>query len=72
MKLKVVDNEGLVRDSNNFAILNTDRSAVSSHHKKIQQLNKQKSQENEINTLKQDVSEIKDMLRQLLTQRNNP
>lgn len=70
VKLKVKENERLVRDAGNFAILNTDRSAISSHEQKMAQLRKIKSQEEEINTLKSDVSEIKDMLKQLMTQRN--
>jgi hypothetical protein len=72
MKLKVKEDERLVRDSENFAILNTDKSVVSQHQKKMQQLQKQKAQEEEINTIKRDVSEIKDMLRSLLQQRSNP
>lgn len=72
MKLRVKEDERLVRDSENFAILNTDKSVVSQHQKKMQQLQKQKAQEEEINTIKRDVSEIKDMLRSLLQQRSNP
>jgi hypothetical protein len=72
MKLKVKEDERLVRDSENFAILNTDKNVVSQHQKKMQQLQKQKAQEEEINTIKRDVSEIKDMLRSLLQQRSNP
>jgi small-conductance mechanosensitive channel len=71
MKMRVEGNERLVRDSSNLAILNTDKSIVSAHEQKIRQLKKLKSQESEINTLKSDVSEIKQMLSQLLQQRNN-
>lgn len=70
MKLIVKENEKLVRDADNFAILNRDRSAISSHEQKMAQLRKLKLQEEEINTLKSDVSEIKDMLKQLMSQRN--
>jgi hypothetical protein len=70
MRLKVKENERLVRDAGNFAILNTDRSAISAHEQKMEQLNRIKKQEVEINTLRNDVSEIKDMLRQLMIQRN--
>lgn len=70
MRLKVQENERLVRDSSNFAILNTDRSALSAHEQKMEQLRKMKAQEQEINTLKNDISEIKDLLKQLMTQRN--
>lgn len=70
MRLKVKENERLVRDAGNFAILNTDRSALSSHEQKMEQLSRIKRQETEINTLKSDISEIKELLKQLMTQRN--
>jgi hypothetical protein len=70
MKLKVKENERLVRDSNNFAILNTDYSAIRSHELKMNDLQKKKLQEEEINNIKNDISEIKDMLKQFMTQRN--
>jgi len=70
MRLKVQENEKLVRDSSNFAILNTDQTAISAHEQKMYQLRKVKAQEHEINSLKNDVSEIKDLLKQLMTQRN--
>lgn len=69
MRLRVREDERLIRDTENFAILNTDREAISSHERKIRQLQKIKSQEEEINNLKQDISEIKDLLRTLLEQR---
>jgi len=64
--MRVRENERLVRDSANFAILNTDREAVKTHEQKLAALQRQKAQEDEINTIKRDVSEIKDLLRQLL------
>lgn len=70
MKLKVKENERLVRDSSNFAILNTDRSVIKSHEQKMENLRKEKLQEEEINKIKNDISEIKDMLKQFMTQRN--
>ena len=70
MRLKVQENERLVRDSSSYAILNTDRSALSQHEQKMEQLRRIKSQEQEINSLKNDISEIKDLLKQLMTQRN--
>jgi hypothetical protein len=70
MKLKVKENERLVRDSGNFAILNTDRSAIQSHEQKMAQLRRIKSQEQEINNLKGDIAEIKSLLQQLMTQRS--
>jgi hypothetical protein len=70
MRLKVQENERLVRDSASYAILNTDRSALSAHEQKMEQIRRVKSQEQEINSLKSDISEIKDLLKQLMTQRN--
>lgn len=70
MRLKVQENEKLVRDSSNFAILNTDRSALSAHEQKLAQIRRLKAQEEEINSLKNDISEIKDLLKQLMTQRS--
>ena len=69
MRLRVKENERLVRDSSNFAILNTDESAPKSHEQKMAQLRRIKSQETEINNLKNDISEIKDLLKQLMSQR---
>lgn len=72
MKLRVKDNERFVRDSNNFAILNTDRNAVKLHEQKLAQLKDAKNRDAEINNIKREVSEIKEMLSQLLQRANNP
>lgn len=69
MRMRVKENEKLVRDSDNFAILNTDRELVTAHERKMIQLRREKAQEEEINNLKHDISEMKDMLRALLEQR---
>ena len=66
MKLKVKENERFVRDSANFAILNTDRAALKQHEQKMENIRKMKERDDEINMIKQDISEIKDMLRQLI------
>ena len=66
MKAKVKENLQFVKDMNNFAILNTNRSAVKEHEKKMAELNRIKATENEINTLKSEVSEMKSMLSQIL------
>jgi hypothetical protein len=64
--MRVKENERLVRDTDNLAILNTDRSALKAHDQKIAQLRRQKAQEEEINNLKRDMDEIKTMLRILI------
>lgn len=66
MKARVRENEHFVRDSRNLAILNTDYSALKAHEAKMAHLSRQKVQEEQINTLKNDISEIRDMLAQLL------
>ena len=70
MRMKVRENERLVRESSNFAILNTDRTALSSHEQKMSRLRKEQAHEEELNNIKRDVTEIKDLLRQLLKQSN--
>jgi hypothetical protein len=68
--MKVRENERLVRDGSNFAILNTDRSVLSAHEQKMARLRKEQAHEEELNNIKRDVTEIKDLLRQLLKQSN--
>ncbi len=66
MRMKVRENERLVRDSANFAILNTDRTVLSAHEQKMARLRREQAHEEELNNIKRDVTEIKDLLRQLL------
>lgn len=65
-KARVKDNLNYVKDMNNFAILNTNKSAVAKHQQKMAELKRAKLVEEEINTLKSEVSDIKDMLTQIL------
>lgn len=66
MKLRVADKDNYVRDTRNLAILNTDKSVLKDHERKMAQLQRQKTQEDEINNIKNDVAEIKAMIAQLL------
>lgn len=66
MRLRVRENERLVRDGSNFAILNTDRSVINTHEMKMTKLKKEKDREDELNNIKRDVAEIKELLHQLL------
>jgi len=66
MKLKVKENEKFVRDSNNLAILNTDENAIKKHELKMEQLRKQKERDREIQTIKNDLAELKQLLRDLV------
>lgn len=66
MKARVKENLHLVKDLNNFAILNTNKAVVKEHEKKMAELKRAKATENEINNLKSEVSEIKSMLSKIL------
>ena len=65
-RAKVKDNLHYVKDMENFAILNTNKSAVAKHQQKMAELRRAKMVEEEINSLKSEVSDIKDMLNQIL------
>lgn len=65
-KARVKDNMNFVKDMDNFAILNTNKSAVAKHEQKMAEIRRQKQVETEINSLKSEVSDIKEMLGQIL------
>jgi hypothetical protein len=60
---KIVDNENLVRDMKTNAVLNTDMTALQKYQAR-REIERQKAEEFE--TLKADVSEIKQLLQQLV------
>lgn len=68
--LKVEGNPNLLRDPRTNAIINTDKNLVNAYiankTRKIQQNNAIENIENEINSMKNDISEIKHLLNQLL------
>ena len=68
--LKVEGHKDLVRDTNTGAILNTNRNAYLNYKKRLREAQKQRdeirSATREINTLKCEMHEIKDMLKTLL------
>lgn len=66
MKLRVKENEKYVRDSNNLAILNTDENALKKHELKMEQLRKQKERDKEIESIRNDLAELKQLLRDLV------
>lgn len=66
MKAKVTGNERLVRDTQTMAILNTDHGLLRAHQSKMAELDRQKYQDNELNKVKNELAEIKDLLSQLL------
>ena len=73
MFLKVEGDPSLVRDSSTMAILNTNGTDYENYIRRRQSLMSDKeqlaNQANEINNLKQDLSEIKQMLTALLQDR---
>ena len=68
--LKVEGHKDLVRDTSTGAILNTNRNAYLNYKKRLREAQKQRdeirSATREINTLKCEMHEIKDMLKTLL------
>jgi len=67
MYVRVKENESLVKDMSTSAILNTDHAAVLRHKKRMAEIEKAEQIQNEINTLKNEFGEIKQMLRELLS-----
>lgn len=65
-KARVNENLNYVKDMSNLAILNTNKSAVAKHEQKMSEIRRQKHVQEEINTLKSEVSDIKQMLGQIL------
>lgn len=64
--VKVKDHEYLVKDLTTGAILNTDKTLVLKHQKRQMEIEKEERREAEINNLKNDISEIKQLLQALL------
>ena len=65
--LKVEDENNLIRDTYSKAILNTDTSALKRHETRMKLQEKEKNRENEINNLKKEISEIKELLLTLIS-----
>jgi len=62
---KITDYPHLVRDLSTQAILTTDRVLVRKHEKRVADLQKEEVRELDIAQMKDDISEIKLLLRQL-------
>jgi hypothetical protein len=69
--VQIKSNKNLYRDLESGAILNTDREQLKTYYaerdQKIKELQEKQSLENKVNKLEDDMSEIKDLLRQLVT-----
>jgi hypothetical protein len=71
MYLKVTDHENLVRDTHSRALLNTDRTELEAYYAerdiKLKELQEKQALESKVNKLEQDMSDIKNLLQQLVT-----
>lgn len=71
MFVQIKDKKNLVRDTDSRALMNTDREEFEAYYaerdQKIKELQEKQSLENKVNKLEEDMSEIKDLLRQLVT-----
>ena len=71
---KVTGKDTLVRDERNGAILNIDNNGLNAYRaardNRRKQLEKEERMENEIDNIKSDVSEIKDLLNELIKRTN--
>ena len=64
--VKIENKENLVRDMNTGAILNTDIASFNLHKREKESKEQTKHNTKEINKINGDLSEIKDMLKELL------
>ena len=65
--LQIEGNPSLIKDTETKAILNTNTDAYEAFKKRREEERKTRNAINEIDDIKKDVNEIKDMLRLLLT-----
>ena len=63
---KVKENPDLVRDMENQAILNTNVSALEAYKKRRQKESEVSQSLNDINTMKQDINELKTLMQRIL------
>ena len=66
VRARVKENPDFVKDERGIAVLNTNKAAVSKHELKMAELRRQKQIDDDLNTLKSEVSDIKGMLSQIL------
>jgi hypothetical protein len=66
-RAKIKENPNFIKDFSNGAILNTNKAAIAKHELKMAEIQKRKQIDDEINNLKSEVSDIKNMLAQILT-----
>lgn len=66
MKVKVKDHEDLVRDTQTQAVLNSDLTSLQAYKNRREALRKK---DNELESLKEEVSELKDLVHKLLAEK---
>lgn len=64
-----MDISQIKRDSNSSAVINTDSKALAAYKARRESAKKLKELETDINTVKQELKEIKNMLQQIITNR---
>lgn len=69
--LKVIDNENLIRDTHSKAILNIDKNAFEAHKEKKKLFRQLLDKNKEVDELKQEVKEIKDLLSAIANKLDN-
>jgi len=67
MKVNIENKPGLVRDINNMAVINTDRNALEAAREKQRKAALEKQ---EIQDLRNDVAELKQMIQRLINGNN--
>jgi hypothetical protein len=67
---KVKEDPNLVRDSETNCILNVDRNAIFKHEMIIKEVGRKKRIDEELNSIKEDISELKNLLKMALSREN--
>jgi polyhydroxyalkanoate synthesis regulator phasin len=64
--MKVKDETHLIKDIYSKAVLNTDKDILKKHEMKMRQVEKDKSQQTEINSLKEEINELRKLIENML------
>lgn len=66
MLTKVKNYSGLLKDTRSGAVLNNDRKAIEEYHAKKKMLGSARNLQEEVDDIKKDLAEIKELLRGLI------
>ena len=64
--MKVKDETHLIKDVYSKAVLNTDRDILKKHEMKMRQVERDKSQQAEINSLKEEINQLRKLIENML------